>query len=250
MPLLRPCSITKKNINAIENYSQICKIGQHKLVTRKLNEMQSSNGNFLIHLYEKVGSVGCILILLGLFAISLLILKIWQFSKLGIWKQFLLNHSMDKEIKNSNYNELLMQLSKIKSPTAKVIKNLVELKFIEKKSQSEIETEVERLGRRYLNQLEQYLRPLEVLAHLSPLVGLLGTVLGIIMAFSAIKSASFVDPALLSAGISHALITTALGLSVAIPAQVGFHYLDSYVEKFRQSLSDNVAKLIHQPVLN
>ncbi|TNF68928.1 MAG: MotA/TolQ/ExbB proton channel family protein [Gammaproteobacteria bacterium] len=210
--------------------------------------MQIVDNNFLMQLYDRVGSVGCILILLGVFAISLLIVKIWQFTKFGVWKQFLINHTISENIKTSDYTDAIEQLKNVKNPIANVMISLVRLKFIEKRTQLEVNTEIERLGKKYLNQLEQYLRPLEVLAHLSPLVGLLGTVLGIIMAFSAIKSASFVDPALLSAGISHALITTALGLSVAIPSQIGFHYLDSVVEKFRASLSDNVAKFIQQPI--
>lgn len=189
--------------------------------------------------YEQVGAVGMILILFGLFVLTLLLLKFYQFLRLGVWKKQLLSDN-EQVLDQKQFSHLLNKLKHSNHPAAKTIYLLLQLKYVENKPEDYVESSVQRIGNKSLQQLEQYLRPLEVLSHLSPLVGLLGTVIGIIMAFSAIKSATYVDPGLLSSGISHALITTALGLSVAIPAQIGFHYLDSKVDKVRQMMSDYV----------
>ncbi len=191
-------------------------------------------------LYSKLGLVGCILIFLCIFMACLLLLKILQFSILKVWwnKNFIL---ANKEIAKADCQHLIDNFAKSKNPIAQVLKTLLSLKYIENKEDDYIQTEIKRIGTKNLNQLEEYLRPIEVISHLAPLIGLLGTVLGIIMAFSAIKSVSHVDPAMLSSGISHALVTTALGIVVAIPAQISFHFLDSKVEKIRDSMNDQVA---------
>lgn len=76
------------------------------------------------------------------------------------------------------------------------------------------------------------LRPLEVIAASAPLLGLLGTVIGMIEAFSALSSAgSDINPSLLAAGIWKALLTTAAGLIVALPALISWHFFDRNVER-------------------
>src|SRR5262249_11558859 len=84
-----------------------------------------------------------------------------------------------------------------------------------------------------------YLRSLEMTAAIAPLMGLLGTVCGLIRSFSKIGEAgSKVDPTMLAGGIWEALLTTAGGLAVAIPA-LGAHYiLDGIIEKVRASMKD------------
>ena len=74
------------------------------------------------------------------------------------------------------------------------------------------------MGRRQLSYLERGLIVLEIIAGVSPLLGLLGTVLGIVTVFGAISMSGVGNPQVLSAGISKALITTVAGLTIAIPA--------------------------------
>ena len=71
---------------------------------------------------------------------------------------------------------------------------------------------------------------LGTIAAISPLLGLLGTVTGIINAFNAIMARGVGDPTVFAAGISEALITTAAGLIVAIPALFGYRYLRGHVD--------------------
>lgn len=89
---------------------------------------------------------------------------------------------------------------------------------------------VEDAGRHVIHELERYLNTLGTIAAVSPLLGLLGTVTGMIRTFSAITSGVAGDPAALAGGISEALITTEAGLMVAIPALIGYRYLRGRVE--------------------
>jgi len=89
---------------------------------------------------------------------------------------------------------------------------------------------IEDSGRHVVHELERYLNPLHTIASISPLLGLLGTVVGMIKVFSSIMAVGVGNPASLAGGISEALITTAAGLSVAIPALIGHRYLRGRVD--------------------
>jgi biopolymer transport protein ExbB len=89
---------------------------------------------------------------------------------------------------------------------------------------------IEDTGRHVAHDLDRFLNTLGTIAGVAPLLGLLGTVTGIIRAFGAIHEGGLGDPRLLSGGISEALICTAAGLGVAIPSYVAFRYLRGKVE--------------------
>jgi len=84
---------------------------------------------------------------------------------------------------------------------------------------------IEDTGRHVVHDLERYLNTLGTIAAISPLLGLLGTVIGMVKVFAAITTQGVGDPGVLAGGISEALITTAAGLSVAIPTLIGYRYL-------------------------
>jgi len=83
---------------------------------------------------------------------------------------------------------------------------------------------IEDTGRHVVHELERYLNTLGTIAAISPLLGLLGTVIGMIQVFSTITTQGVGNPAALAGGISQALITTAAGMSVAIPALMAYRY--------------------------
>jgi biopolymer transport protein ExbB len=96
----------------------------------------------------------------------------------------------------------------------------------------EVEQAIIDTGERVTNGLRRYLRLLNGIATISPLLGLLGTVLGMIKAFNAIATASAMGrPELLAAGIGQALLTTAAGLSVAIPALIAYLFFVGRVDR-------------------
>lgn len=89
---------------------------------------------------------------------------------------------------------------------------------------------LEDAGRHVVHELERFLNTLGTIAGISPLLGLLGTVTGIIRAFDAIQAGGMGDPRALSGGIAEALVATAAGLCVAIPSLISYRYLRGKVE--------------------
>ena len=99
------------------------------------------------------------------------------------------------------------------------------------KSRQQVKEAIEDVGHLEAATLERFLTILGTIAGIAPLLGLLGTVTGMIKAFSVISHAGIGNPQMLAGGISEALITTAAGLTVAIPAFVFYKFLRSRVDK-------------------
>ena len=107
-----------------------------------------------------------------------------------------------------------------------------------------IKEAIEDTGRHVVHELERFLNMLGTIAAVSPLLGLLGTVIGIISAFSAITHQGVGDPKVLSGGIGQALITTAAGLIVAIPSLMGYRYLRGRVDQLVIAMEKEALKLV------
>lgn len=107
-----------------------------------------------------------------------------------------------------------------------------------------IKESIEDTGRHVAHDLERFLNILATIAAVSPLLGLLGTVTGIIAAFNAIVAQGVGDPRVLSGGIGEALITTAAGLIVAIPALMGYRYLRGKIDALVIDMEKEALKLV------
>ncbi|MDP6016751.1 MAG: MotA/TolQ/ExbB proton channel family protein [Candidatus Latescibacteria bacterium] len=107
-----------------------------------------------------------------------------------------------------------------------------------------VEKTIENAGAVQMAFLERGMVWLSTVANLAPMVGFLGTVSGMIGAFQAIKVAGDVEPSLVAGGISEALITTAAGLSVAIPTYIAFRYLESRIDRVALDMEAYSASLI------
>jgi biopolymer transport protein ExbB len=118
--------------------------------------------------------------------------------------------------------DVLSLLKRDRSPMARIF--LAAMKNYGK-SRDTIKVAVEEIGTQESEYLDKYVGVLSVVAQVSPLLGLLGTVQGMIQVFNKVVSGSVADPSQMAGGISVALITTAGGLTVAIPALIGYHYL-------------------------
>ena len=103
---------------------------------------------------------------------------------------------------------------------------------------------IEEVGRHVVHELERYLNMLGTIAVISPLLGLLGTVTGMIRAFSAINAQGVGDPTVVAGGIAEALITTAAGLIVAIPALMFHRYLHGRVDELVITMEQEALKLV------
>lgn len=103
---------------------------------------------------------------------------------------------------------------------------------------------IEEEGHQVVHELERYLNTLGTIAAITPLLGLLGTVIGMIKVFTAITTAGVGNPAVLAGGISEALITTAAGLSVAIPALIFHRYLSGRVDRLVIGMEEQALKMV------
>jgi biopolymer transport protein ExbB len=111
-----------------------------------------------------------------------------------------------------------------------------------------IKESIEDVGRHAVHELERYLNALGTIAAISPLMGLLGTVIGMIKVFAAITANGVGNPGVLAGGISEALITTAAGLCVAIPALIAYRYLRARVDALVVQMEKETIKFLEAVV--
>jgi len=122
---------------------------------------------------------------------------------------------------------------------------------IRKRSMEEKEKIIIRAGSRLVRQLDRNLRGLAIIGNITPLLGLLGTVTGMIRAFMKIQElGGRVDTSVLAGGIWEALITTAAGLSVAIPTLVAYHYFEGRVDNIASQMKDVAGELLDLQIAN
>jgi len=103
---------------------------------------------------------------------------------------------------------------------------------------------IEETGRRVVHDLERFLNTLGTIAAVSPLLGLLGTVFGMIDIFASLLQHGSGNPAVLAGGISVALITTASGLTVAIPSLIFHRYFERLVDEYVVTMEEEALKLV------
>jgi len=107
-----------------------------------------------------------------------------------------------------------------------------------------IKEAIEDAGRHTVPELERYLRTLGTIAAISPFLGLLGTVLGMIEMFMGIGSKGVGDPSIVASGIAQALIATASGLTVAIPSLIFYRYFRGRVNDLLVDMEQTALKLV------
>jgi biopolymer transport protein ExbB len=103
---------------------------------------------------------------------------------------------------------------------------------------------IEDAGRHVVHDLERYLNMLGTIAAMSPLLGLLGTVIGMIRTFKAITISGIGNPSAMAGGIAEALVTTAAGLLVAIPSLIAYKYLRGRVDTLVIQMEKESMKLV------
>lgn len=109
-----------------------------------------------------------------------------------------------------------------------------------------VEAEAKRVGSLELQKLEKHVGGLSFVAQVAPLLGLLGTVVGMVELFMSLQGTgtATVDAAMLASGIWKALLTTAAGLTVAVPALAGYTYLNSRTDRFRLVMRDSIQRVL------
>ena len=203
----------------------------------------------LLNLLSDNGSpVVAILLGLSIIACAICLIKLAQLIHLKVFIRCHSNQALT-DWQNANEGRAVDRLEKSRHPVDLV----VYIAMTGDHSPNKIELlreEIQRIANLELNRLRVFLRPLELIAAISPLLGLLGTVLGMIEAFQQLSNAGEqINPALLSAGIWQALLTTAIGLSIAIPVIVMHSFLERQVEKARRQIEDRVTQVFTRDVM-
>ncbi|WP_321391186.1 MotA/TolQ/ExbB proton channel family protein [uncultured Desulfuromusa sp.] len=152
-----------------------------------------------------------------------------------------LSETVKTYIQEDNLKKAVDLCSDVKSPLARIL--LVVLKNSGAK-RSYLKSLAEEIGEREAASLQRYLGLLGTVANIAPLLGLLGTVLGMIKAFNVIATQGMGTPAALGGGISEALITTAAGLTVAVPMLLLHRYLLGRSERLILELEEETMQIV------
>src|SRR3954466_136180 len=167
------------------------------------------------------------IILCSIIAAGILFERLWTLQRKRVLPQELIKRVTDLADQNQVTPKVIDALEK-NSPLGRVLAAALANRDRGREIMME---RVEDTGRHVVHELERFLNSLGTIASISPLLGLLGTVTGIIHAFNAVVLGGMGDPRMLAGGISEALVTTAGGLAVAIPAFIAYRYLRGKVER-------------------
>jgi biopolymer transport protein ExbB len=185
------------------------------------------------------------ILLCSIFALAIILEKFWHLNKIKIDTQKFLGNILDR-IKRHEIKEALQACDNTKNPISHILKAGI-LKY--DRTRDQIKEAIEDASLYEIPKLEKNLSILATIAHISPLLGLLGTVTGMVRCFQTIqaKATSFhpVSPGDLAGGIWEALLTTVAGLIVAIPAFVTYNYLVSRINNFILEMEKASTELVN-----
>ena len=152
-----------------------------------------------------------------------LVAQVWQWAKVG-------------HLNNQRIREL-----SVASPLGRILA----AGLVNRSHEREVMKEsIEEVGRHVAHSLERFLNTLGTIASISPLLGLLGTVIGMIKVFAVITTHGVGDASILAEGISEALLTTAAGLSVAIPTLMFHRYFRGKVDALVMTMEQESIKMV------
>ena len=178
----------------------------------------------MIELIKTGGTTIIFLLVVSVISLGFIIEK---FFSLHYLRKKLNNYRKIFEKPSFSLDDLKRKLKKDDSTSAVILKNTFENSSMPKEENREI---TRSLLRHEISLLEKGLEIIEIAASISPLLGLLGTVIGMVEAFSAISAKGIGDPSVFSQSISKALITTVIGLIIAIPSYTAYLYFSKKVE--------------------
>ena len=136
----------------------------------------------------------------------------------------------------------LIVISSTKFKTDKIINEVLE--FTKSTNDSFVKESIENIINRKIKKLEFGLNTVKIIASIAPLIGLLGTVIGVLNSFDSITKSGLGDPSIFSNGISIALITTIAGLIVAIPHYIGYNYVVGILDDIELKIEKEVLKRV------
>ncbi len=195
----------------------------------------------MLDIITKGGPILWIIMVLSVLATAIILERLLYFKRIKVDEDKLFQR-IKGAIEKQHFDEALSICDSNVSP----LTGLMQVGINHREQPDYVQKEVLKdAARQEIPQLERFLTPLGTIAHISPLLGLLGTVTGNIKSFGILGGGiSMGDPSILAKGISEALITTAAGLIVSIPAVIFYNYLVNKVETILIKMENQVNEMI------
>ncbi len=195
----------------------------------------------MTEIFDKGGPLMYLILLCSIVSCAIFIERLYHFKRADIPVNNFMKDLRDK-IRKQLYVEAITFCSETSGPISAVLKSgLVK----HESGRTRIRESMEDASIHELSRLEKNIPIIATVSHISPLLGLLGTVLGMIECFMVIQTKSgIVNPTDLAGGISEALLTTAGGLVVAIPSYMAYSYLISRVEGYSMEIEKTTTEII------
>lgn len=194
----------------------------------------------LLNYFNKGGPVMWPLLALSILGVAFTLERFWYYHKVSINTPEFLD-KIRQVLKQRKVKEALQVCEHYRGPIASILKAGL-LKF--GKGRDEIEKAISATGGIEMDRLERGLIWLATIANIAPMLGFLGTVTGMINAFDTIARQGLNNPALVAIGISQALITTATGLTIAIPVSLLYNYFVNRVSKLVLEMEESSNLLV------
>ena len=195
----------------------------------------------MLDILIKGGPILWVIIALSFVGAVIIIERLLYFRKIGVDEDKLIAR-LKSSLEKGHYDEALSICDNNPAPITNLMKVGIDHRRFPKYTQKEVIMDA---ANQETPRLERYLSALGTVAHIAPLLGLLGTVTGNIEAFGVLgKFGSVGDPSILAKGISEALITTAAGMIVAIPCIVFYNYLVNKVNHMIVRLENRVGEMV------
>jgi biopolymer transport protein ExbB len=184
----------------------------------------------LLTLFTDGGIMMYPLVLCSLLALGVIIAKLWILHQAHRHTKHVLS-DVGELARAGRIDEAIEMAAETPGPAAAIL--LAGLRRIQGRHlrEGELENAISTTGTIELGFLERGLVVLATVANVAPLMGFLGTVAGMILAFASIEAAGDVDPSLVAGGIKVALLTTATGLTIAIPVNIGYNYFVTRIDR-------------------
>ncbi|MGL4982618.1 MAG: MotA/TolQ/ExbB proton channel family protein [Treponemataceae bacterium] len=195
-------------------------------------------------MFEVIKSGGLLMIPIFLCAIiaTFIVFERLFYFKINKQKDSFLFENIEVPIKNRDFDQAIDLCENAQTPTALLIKKALQFRNY---PNADIREAVENEAKRLLPALERFVSPLGTIAHISTLLGLLGTVLGNIQAFGVLgATGTMSNPSLLASSIAQALVTTAAGLCVSIPSLIFYNHLVSKMNTEILTMEASVNEII------
>lgn len=178
---------------------------------------------------------------LSVVAVALILWKTWKFFVAGVWSRRMSLRAV-KQWETGSSDRALDLVKGRRGVRSRMTAAAMHARLTLPDASAREETT--RRAKKLIGSQSTGLRALELIATIAPLLGLLGTVLGMIAAFQALQEAGArADPSLLAGGIWEALLTTAAGMAVAIPASAALTWFESTIERLRADMEDICARI-------